>query len=338
MTTNNTAVNTNINTNLTITPHPHVLAFFASSIDADDANHYSQHLDGNLEIGSKYIDKSASSMALRYMYAASLVFTGVINVELDLVDAIPDKAVANAMKATRIFYTSTGRLLDYNRNNMMREFAYAVAGIADELRISRDRRHELISETKFYKGTHHESLADMNGYDGPPRKKILFLAELVTACWQAAAQSIVSHLPAAEREDAADEACRVMTGVTDTLGKLYTLAKNSSDERKRWELGYGAVDRAVLECIGLITRAMKWVDRMDLDDSFSGAIREDSVEALRYIGENQVKQAAGRMEVLSSAAYCFAKSDLVLYGRATGGMAPALEIRLHAPGSAFLGV
>lgn len=263
------------------------------------------------------------------MYSTVLVIEGVVQVATELIDAAPDGAIKKTMEAAQIYYAH--RLTDFTRTNLLSEFATSIRSAATDTARLRSARHE----HKFDKhsGSKKVSLTQATALYGSPGTTIQNLAGQVIGCWKPATQNIISRLPVDEHQAEINAAYHRIVHVIETLGKLYTLVKKASDEYKRWELGYGAVDAAIFECIVLVAGALDLAERMDNGTVGYDALRRDASGAWNIVEGALELSRSARADMLFSRVWCAGKAGMLNFATDNGGIAPEMAVRLHARGS-----
>lgn len=163
------------------------------------------------------------------------------------------------------------------------------------------------------------------------------LACAATARWIPAVQNIIAHLPAEESQPAADKALQVLYDYFATMGRLYTLVQDRTAEYARWECGFGAVDLAIVEAVGMVTYADSLATQMVGEGVGVGLLRRRVAEAETTVVSALADLADRRFEVLQLDAWQYYKAEMAEFASNDGGMHPDLEAVYHVRGSRFTG-
>ena len=154
--------------------------------------------------------------------------------------------------------------------------------------------------------------------------------------WVVAAQCIVTHLPAHEQEAAAHDCQQRFRQFMWDVSKLYTLAASTTDERDRWESGFGAVDMAIIEAVGMVDYLHDMAKRIAVSEETTGLLRtignarDTAMRALRDL-------AVERLETLNLTTWRTDKPEMFAFAQADGGgMGPDEAAYFYTRGSKFI--
>lgn len=337
-------------------------------------NSHWDELESNPKSGPRYVSNSGS---LPFMYHAQLLYSQVIEREAEIISSTPDAKVFDAAQAAMDYCIDISRLSQFNRTHDLDEFSWHLHFVAEwiakmhEVRSDREttiQANKIIRKNpsmdkpikscrpgqppEFYGPV--ETLAQMTAdYDGP-QAQIRHLAFCAAARWLPSMQNIIRRLPLAERQDEEDLMKLRLDDFLEALSKLSTMCKHPNDEHKRSQSGYGAVDAAYVRSAMLVAHAASTARRMVDDGSDMGkwtdsirrrvgtawAKTREDLETLAGVRWKSVHSRAG-VQYWSGRTSQLSRRDylkVVIFGHATGGVAPSLELLYHANGSSFLGV
>lgn len=332
--------------------HPELARALLTAVPLGMLRRVNADLDRNPKPGPRYAGGDArhdfrgrlvsggppQDMELRYSFNVGRVAVGIRALLDELGCCVTgDATITHLVCAAEAEARADGRLAAFDRTHDLPELAGHIAGIAQALASVR----KALGERRTSARHGGESLSDLRSIFGPPQWQIRRLARLAISRWLPAVQNIISRLPPSERSAAVEDGQIRLRGHLLALSKLSTLCRKASDEYGRWERGYGAVDHAVLESASMVTYARELAHRMEDDGSevgrLAGPLRCAANEAASEAVGALTKLATERFDVMNVEAWVRHKGDMVRFGRATGGIAPGLEVLYHAKGSKFLG-
>lgn len=308
-------------------------------VDRESFRNHLKSLDINQKIGPMYTRRSENSV--RFMYSMTLIHAGISEVHASLFDILPAGALNKTANVIFDKYAASrgncpGRLLGLERAHDIKKFAMDIRSVASSLAETREARFDA-KESRRYGGRHKPVERWHNAYI-KPKYRIEELAECSIARWLPAIQNIISRLPEAERLAELITAQKELSSYLLILDKLHTMTKKSSDEYARWKSGYGAVDAAIMASAGILAYAVTLARRIVANSSPIGnRLRNSANEAWWMTQETLKTLAAQRMQLMTLQVWCEDKPGMVDFARATGGMAPDLEVLYHARGSNFTG-
>jgi len=317
---------------------PRTMALLSLSVPRQSLRRVQAELAKNPKGGPRYLNRNQDA-EFRFSYCFAEVGAGILMVMAELNDATGDAAILDLVRDAEVECRRIGRLDHFDRAHDLTEFAGTIGSAAGWVSGIRKARHER-EEARRY-GGEVESLTYLRAYYGPPQWQIQHLVRTVIRRWLPAMQNIISRLPPGERQAAADAAQLRLRDHLLSLSKLHTMTRKASDEHKRWEFGFGAVDAAIIEGAAMVGYAKEVADRMEDDGtdlghwadhirSRAGAAWKSAVEALDEL-------AVKRFDVMKVRVWQYNKADMVRFAHATGGIGPELEVLYHAKGSRMLG-
>lgn len=276
---------------------------------------------------------------LRFSYCLSKVQTAieVLAQDMEALEWDADATIAKVTREAEAQAREEGRLDRFDKDHDITEFGGLVGevagwrGDAEEARRQRDESIRLLGKGRSLKELHDDA--------GPPQWQIRRVAVGAIRRWLPAVQNMVNRLPPGERQAAKADAEAMLRRHLLILCKLHTLCKKPSDEYRRWEEGFGAVDQAIIQSFGMVGYALDLSERMQDDGTdlgrMVGRLQRRTQTAFDDARKALQKLAVSRLYVLD----WFArrrKTELVEFARANGGIAPSLEVKYHAKGSGFV--
>jgi hypothetical protein len=251
-----------------------------------------------------------------------------------------DATIAEEARESEAQAREEGRLTRFDLEHDITEFGGAVRAVAGWRGDAEEARRQRDESNRFRRGK-GQSLGELHAIAGPPQWRIRALAHQTVRRWLPAVQNMISRLPPSERQAAKEDGEAMLRGYLLTLCKLHTLCKKPSDEYRRWEDGFGAVDQAIIHSAGMLGYALDLSRRMQDDGTKLGRMVKSLQDRTQRAFDDTTKElqelATSRLHVLDwFAGRRNRRSDLVEFARANGGIAPSLEVSYHAKGSKFM--
>lgn len=293
-------------------------------------------LDGNPRGGPRYAKRHQHD-DLNRLHAVGEVHSGIHLLLAELASAPDvDPALIEVFRNAEAVAQADGRLDRFDQAHNITEFAHAVASVAEWVTAVRLGRHRS-ANARMLGAAKPQPLAEISSLYGAPQWQIRTLAHRVAFRWLPSMQCIVSRLPMAARQSAADNAQRLIGEFMQSMCRLHALTRKASDEYRRWERGFGALDMAVVQAAGMVAELKDMAEHMEPSaDPLCGELLTRAREASAEVRGALDMMAPERLSVLAQQAWLRRKADILAFARATGGIAPEVEVLYHAKGSRFV--